>query len=150
MKLANNITLRVFCNPEDDCEKVKRSLETLSTFTEEEQKKEKIQTEEIKAKGLEENIIKILTTTLEKDRHCNQFLKDLKEQLSETDRKLLVEQTNRLDDNLNFFIRLDKKSLLENRYELTDSGDCFHIKINIAAFPRNKYEAHKVVKEIFS
>lgn len=150
MKFANLISLRVFVNPDEDKEKIKSSLLNLLGKSEQELIEEKINFKEIKAKGFSEKTILIFEATLEKDRHCNEFLKRLTENLSNDDKALLVEQTNRLDEELNFFLRLDKSSLLENKFVLTDSGSCFHIKISVAAFPKRIDAAHKVIKSIFS
>lgn len=150
MKLANIISLRVFINPEENREKIREAFLNLLGWTEQELLDEKIFFKETKAKGFSEKIIIIIEASLEKDRHCNEFLKKLSQNLSKEDKQLLIEQTNRLDQELNFFLRLDKNSLLENKYVLTDSGECFHIKISVAAFPKRPDAAHKVVKMIFS
>ena len=53
------------------------------------------------------------------------------------------------DDDLNFFLRLEKPKLFNHEYWITDSGDCMHIKINLAAFPKKKEKAAPLIKEIF-
>jgi RNA binding exosome subunit len=87
---------------------------------------------------------------LEKERHTNKFLKKLNEVLSIEDKRILVEQENRLDDNLKFFMRFDKEELINGKYVLTDSGSCFHITMIIEAHPKRKDVALKIVKEIFA
>lgn len=149
MKLVTNIHFRVFCNPDEKKDEIKRTLLLLAGYTEEQISEEKIKYNEINAKGFSQKIIVIMELILEKERHCNKFLKKLNESLDVESKKLLVEQVNRLDDNMNFFIRFDKESLLEGKYVLTDSGNCFHITMNIEAHPRRKDVAHKIVKEIF-
>jgi RNA binding exosome subunit len=149
MKLVNHIHCRVFANPEEDKEKIKRTFFSLLGYFPEEIAEEKILFSETNAKGFSQKIIVILEADLQKERHCNKFLKRLNDSLSGEDKTLLVEQVNRLDDNMNFFIRLDKQELLEGKYTLTDGGDCFHITLNIEAHPRRKDVAHKVVKSMF-
>ena len=44
---------------------------------------------------------------------------------------------------------LNIEELLKEKYSITDSGDCFHIKMHIAAFPKNRESALKVIEKIF-
>lgn len=150
MKLANTISLRVFRLPEDDKEEIEEAFLTLLGYDKDEIKKQNIQYSAKKAKGFQEKTITLIEAILSKDRHCNKFLQRLSGEISDDDKELLMSQTNRLDDYLNFFIRLDKKLFLENEWKLTDSGDCFHIKINVATYPRRKDVAHKAIRNIFS
>ena len=149
MKLANNIHLRVFVLPEDDYEEMKSSLLDVAGFKEEELKKEKVKLSETKAKGFNDKTIRILEIILEKDRHCNSFLKRLGELLSPADKKKLREQDNRLDENMKFYIRLEKQGVLNGDFALTDSGECFHITLSVSAFPRKRSVALSIIKEIF-
>jgi len=150
MKRANNISVRVFVYPEEDYSKIKETFFQLIGMNEEKLTEEKIEFSDKKAKGFGEKIIRIISIYFEKDRHCNAFLKRLKEMIPEEEVDFMINQKNRIDEHLNYFIRLDKKSLLEEKVELTDSGDCFHIKINVAAFPRKKEIGYKLITEIFS
>ena len=63
---------------------------------------------------------------------------------------MVVKQEDRLDEECNFFIRLDKEKLMNGECWITDSGDCYHIKISVAAFPKKKERAKQVVEQIFS
>lgn len=146
MKLANNIVLSVFVKPGEDCEKIKAKLLSLVPF---ELEKEKIHCNATSAVGFNDKIIKILEIKLEKEGHTTRFLKHLNSLLPQEKKELLLSQENRLDDRLNFFIRLDKEKFLEGICRITDQGNCFHIKMNIAAFPRKREEALKVIREIF-
>jgi len=150
MKYANKIVLRVFSNLKDDEIAIRTSLVFLSSYAKDELESEKLKVDEINAKGFNEKTIKILTLELIKDRHCNHFLKFLNENLRNEQRQTLIEQTDRLDDNINFFIRFEKESLFRKEFKIIESGDCFHVRISLAAFPKNKMSAYKLVKEIFS
>ncbi|PIN80972.1 hypothetical protein COV13_02700 [Candidatus Woesearchaeota archaeon CG10_big_fil_rev_8_21_14_0_10_32_9] len=149
MKYANIIHFRVFCEPTENYEQVKKGLLELVGFSESELKEEKIVLKETKAKGFEDKIIRIIELDLKKDKHCNKFLKRLSEKISKEDRQQLIDQKNRLDDNLNFFIRFDKQKLLEYKYDLTESGNCYHTTINVSAFPKKKENAYKIIEELF-
>jgi len=161
MKLANIIKVSVFIKPTDkSVESVSQDLQKpgedenslklkfleLLPFNLEE---EKIVLKKTRATGFGQKEIIIYEVELNKDKHTNLFLKNLKEKLDEQQRTMLIKQEDRLDERLNFFIRLDKQSLLQEQYQVTDCGECFHIRISIAAFPRKKDVALEVVKKIF-
>jgi RNA binding exosome subunit len=149
MKLVNNVSFRVFSNPSEDKDKLKSTLLSFAGYTPEQIIDEKIKYKETNAKGFGQKIIVIFELILEKERHTNKFLKKLNSILTLEDKSMLIEQVNRLDDNLNFFIRFDKSDLLEGKYTITDSGNCFHVSMNIEAHPGRKDVAHKIVKQIF-
>lgn len=149
MKLANNINIRVFCKKDEDVEKIKQGLLTITTLTFNELEKDKIKITKSEASGFDEKIT-IFELFLEKDRHINKTLENIKEKLTEKDKSALKTQENRLDEHLDFYLRLLKPSILEDFFELTDSGDCYHIKINVAAFPKNKEVVKQKINEIFT
>ncbi len=150
MRPINIIHLRVFCNPEEDKEKIKKAFLSLLGYDASELDAEKIKLTETNAKGFNQKTILIFEASLEKERHSNKFIKKLNESLSKEDKNTILSQENRLDDNMNFFVRLDKDSLLDGKYVLTDSGSCFHILININAHPRKKEAAWTVAKQLFN
>ena len=118
---------------DDNEEIIKRKLLVLIPF---DMEKEKIQLKETNAAGSNQSEIKIFEIELKKDRHINEFLENLNNKLDIEQKELLIRQINsRLDNDLNFFIRLDKEKLLNDNLCITDSGNCFHIRIYLAAFP---------------
>lgn len=149
MKYAHLIKLQVFLKENEKEEEILISLKKIIPFNLEE---EKITIERKKAVGFEEKKIIIFTITLKKEAHTTKFLKNLNQRLSEDQKSLLKRQSeSRLDKKYNFFIRLDKHRLIDNdEVWITDSGDCFHIKISIAAFPKNKENALKAINHLFS
>lgn len=150
MKLVNNIAIRVFAPPEENQIAIKKAFLKLIGYNEEEIKDEKIAFEEKNAKGFNERKIKTLTCILEKDRHCNIFLKKINEKLTKKDKQLLLSQEDRLDEHFDFFLRLNKDELIKDNYVLTQEGNCFHIRMNIATFPKSEERAREIIKEIFS
>lgn len=146
MKIAHNIRLSVFAKEDEDAGAIKQKLISLVPFDLEQEKLElKSQT----AQGFQEKKIRIYELTLTKERHTNKFLQSLKECLDNDQKELLIGQrSSRLDQELNFFIRLDKTNLLQDdKLIVTDSGSCFHIRISIAAYPANRDTAMQVVKK---
>ena len=150
MKLAHQIKIKVFSyekNNEDD----KIILDKLLQLFPFNLKDEKIELKKSNAAGFGEKNIAIFEVALEKEKHTNGFIENLVKNLDEEQKKLILEQVeSRLDDNLSFFLRLDKSEYLKsNKLKLTDSGNCFHIMISVAAFPRKREIALNIVKGIF-
>jgi len=147
MKLANSIRVTVFAKPEEKEDKIRERLISFFPFSLEE---EKIPVKRSRAASFSQRQISIYEVELSKERHTNAFLKFVNSKLDAQQRCMLLSQENRLDDNLDFFIRFSKEHLLNNECMLTDSGDCFHIRISIAAFPRKREVALEVAKKIFN
>ncbi len=149
MKFLNSATISVFSKPaEEDTAIVRQAVKELVPLKLEE---EKILLKEETAQGFNEQPIKILSITLTKTSHTNAFLKRLLELLGTEQCDTLAQQKeSRLDDELNFFIRIDKDKWLTDRQAvLTDAGNCLHIKMHIAAFPARRPDALALVDKIF-
>lgn len=149
VKLVNHIKLSVFCKDGEDEGMITKKLCELIPFNLEE---EKIGLGKSTAFGFGEKKIRVIEIMLEKDRHMNQFIENLNSRLNEEQKALIrLQADSRLDERLNFFLRFDKEKLVnEDKLWLTDSGNCFHIRINIAAFPRSREGALKIVGGIFN
>jgi len=154
MRYIHNAKITVFLKPEEYVgsnelvQKVKALFHKLLPIDFD---KEKIAITEEQVESFENRKIKILKLEFTKEAHTNIFIKILKELLRAEQCKTLLEQKwSRLDEELFFYIRLDKEAAFKDVFELTDSGDCIHIKMHIAAFPKNRETALKVVTEIFS
>ena len=150
MKIAHQIKVKVFSyekNNEDEKLVLDKFLQ-LFPFN---LKDEKIELKNTNALGLNENKITIFEVALTKEKHTNLFLNNLIKNLDEEQKKFILSQLeSRLDNNLDFFLRFDKNEYIQNnKLKLTDSGNCFHIKISVAAFPKKREIASGIVKEIF-
>ena len=147
MKYFHSIRLKVFSTPEDDEEIIKKAFLGLIPF---DLAKEKVECKTQTVSGFTERKIKIFEISLSKQRHTDAFFEFLMSKLNDGQKKLLFRQKeSRLDDNINFFIRLDKEKLLNSEYFITDYGNCFHIRLSIAAFPARKDAALKIINDIF-
>jgi len=150
MRLAHNIRILVYCRQGEDYEQVKNTLKALVPFNIEE---EKIALNETLVKGEKdyEQDITISEILLTKERHVKAFLDFLNDKLNAEQKELLVrESPSRFDKDLNFFLRLDKDKLNnEQRWWITDSGNCYHIRLSIAAYPKNNEKAMEALKDIF-
>ena len=147
MKLGRRVEARVFVKEGEDEEKIKNALLSLFPFNLQE---EKIALSKSTAESFEHRKIRIYTALLQKDRHINAFIRKFFARLTPEQKSLLKGQLDsRVDDELNFFIRLDKEKLLdEGIFWITDSGNCFHVKVGIAAFPSKKEVAKKIVEKL--
>jgi RNA binding exosome subunit len=146
MKLANNVSVRVFAKEDEDKEAIVYGLLRMLPFNPED---EKLKIREQKAEGFGDKKIAIISITLEKDRHVNPFLTHLVGNLGRENETLVEQAESRLDDDLNFTIRLDKERLLAGKYVLTDGGKCYHIAMNLAAFPKKRETGLALIKQIF-
>jgi len=149
MKFLNSVTLSVFSRQsEEDSVAVKKALEALAPLNLSEAK---LAVKEEKATGFNEQRISIFSLTLVKESHTNAFLKQMLNRLTDEQKDLLARQReSRLDKELFFFIRFDKKNWLADReLAITDSGDCFHVKMHLAAYPARRPDALVLVEKIF-
>ena len=146
MKVANSIKINVFIKEGEDEEKVKQKLLSLIPFSIEESPISKNS-----ATGFNESKITIYEILLEKDRHIKEFLDNLIAKLDDEIKERILQQAeSRLDEEGNFFLRFKKdKYMDENKLYLTDQGNCFHIKINIAAFPKKREIELGIIRNIF-
>ena len=148
MKLAHQIELSVFSYPEEELEQIHRAFLGLLPFDCE---KENIKVEKTEAEGFAQKKIAILKAVIVKASNTNDFLGNILIKLSDDDRKTILRQIeSRLDEELDFFLRLDKDEWVKNRrLAPTDSGKCFHIKISVAAFPRKRKVAIGILEDLF-
>jgi RNA binding exosome subunit len=145
MLLMNNILyikIRVFAKPEEDINLIEKTF--INLIPEEHITKNKY--EKINAKSFNERKIIIFETIIEKNKFIKEFLEKLFSNLNIEQKELLIKQINyRINEN-KFNLRLEKKDLLENKYFITNYGDCFNIIIGIANYPGKTIE--EKVKEL--
>ena len=148
MKYANRIRLTVFSYEHEDRNSVLEAFLGFFPFNLEESK---VIFKKSRASGFSEKKIEIFEAALAKDSLIRQFLNNLLSNLGEVQKGQLIQQAeSRLDNEMNFFIRFDKDSWINDRkLYLTDSGKCFHLKMSIASFPKKREVSLKVVKELF-
>ena len=148
MKYFNRVTLSVFVKPEENAEALKQGLLALVPFDLE---KEKVELDDQTATGFSQRTIHIYTLAIEKERHLNLFTEFLLSKLNHQQRNQLVRDAEtRLDPELDFFIRIDKDLwTTDQAVLLTDNGNCYHLKLSVAAFPRKRENAIAIVTNVF-
>jgi RNA binding exosome subunit len=149
MKIAHSAEVSVFCKDYEDYALVKNGLLQFFPFNIEE---EKVQVRESTAEGLSGNIIKVAEIRLDKERDIRAFMENLLSALGrEGTATLLCQLESRLDDELFFYIRIDKKQWSKDgRAVLTDSGNCYHVKLAVAAFPKKREAAAALLRKFLS
>lgn len=153
MKILHTVTISVFIKPEDRNllpdldDKVARAFHLLMPMDFD---AEKIFLRKELAEGFNNRTITIYKLQIIKEAHTNIFVKKLLKVLNNDQIDLLLRQIDtRLDDELNFYIRFGKQELLREDIFIIDYGDCFHLKLAVAAFPRNKAAAKEILNKIF-
>lgn len=153
MKYVHNISVSVFVRPEDVLdnaqidEQIRNSLMKMLPI---DWQKESVSLKLTEAEGFEGRKIRIYELRMDKEKHTTLFIRYLLSRLDQQQKHILVEEKeSRLDENDDFFLRFDKQKMLNAKYELTTGGDCFHIRMNIAAFPKKRENALKIIDEIF-
>lgn len=148
MRLMHSIMITVFSKPEDDLPTIKEGIISLVPFNLEENK---IAIND-DCEKFEYRTIHILRITLTKASQINQFIKNFLEKLEPEQKKTLIEQAEtRIDEEYNFFIRISKTMWAKHKMmQLTDSGDCYHLKFTLACYPKNRSTALKLVNNLLS
>ena len=147
MKYCHSIKATVFSKEDENQNKVLESFLKSFPFSLSENK---IELKKKSAEGFSDKKIVIFEVLLSKEKHVRLFLENFIKNLTKQQKEVLIEQTeSRLDDNLDFFIRIDKTYWMEfGKIEITDSGNCFHLRLSIAAFPKKRENAINVIKEL--
>lgn len=148
MKIAHSIKITAFAKEDEDENRIKNKMKELVPSDIEESK---VKLEQKIAIGFNERKIKIFEILLEKDKYISMFLDSLAEKLSDEAKEIILKQAeSMLDENCNFFLRFSKDKLLEeNEMWITNQGNCFHIRVNIAAFPKKKEKAMEIIRKLF-
>ncbi|MFW6149185.1 MAG: RNA-binding domain-containing protein [Atribacterota bacterium] len=135
-KLVHNISVRVL---EKDSTKIDNTKNGFNKVLPIDFEKENININHERAEGFNQKTIHILSMQTSKRRHNRLLLNTIFSKISEKDKKRVnQERETRVDTEGNFYLRLDKKSLLNKKYKITEGGDCFHLTVKLAAYPMNK------------
>ncbi|MCL2863216.1 MAG: exosome subunit [Methanimicrococcus sp.] len=107
-------------------------------------------TETIKTEGHFNNPIHIKTAVLKKKSACSKFVQFFKENITDEDLETLRSQmTERLDDDLNFFMRFSKQDAAAGRLRFTESSDAVFVRVKIETYPKSWEKAGPIVEELF-
>jgi RNA binding exosome subunit len=148
MRCFHTIIVSVFVKEEEDYQQIKLGFLELFPFKPED---EKVIVSEKIVSTFNDRKIRILEVRLTKTRHINEFMQYIRAKMSDSDKKMIIEQIDsRVDGCMNFFFRLSKKKLLEEgKFVVVDHGDCYHFKCHVASYPQNREKAKVIVKNFF-
>lgn len=150
-RLVLAVHLRVFIKPEDEFEHVRNGFLRLVPFALADEKVElKEETIDTSMEG-PARIVRVLRITLTKPRHVTLFLEHLNEKLSAEDKRMLLNQKeSRLDEEGLFFLRLERIAwMVDSEAVVTDSGNCYHIALDIAAYPKKRETMLAQLEKVF-
>lgn len=151
MKYIHNITIRAF-SKNDTPESIERGFDYIIPF-DLMKEKIKIKTEYFGADsdnpGAEP--ITVYSVTFDRQTFIGEFMRYFRSLLSPKQKRDIIEKAEKyMDEECAVYIRIDKDELRKEKLELVDHGNCFHITMNIAAFPKKKEKALDVVRMLFS
>ncbi|MGV8087242.1 MAG: RNA-binding domain-containing protein [Candidatus Woesearchaeota archaeon] len=153
MRYIHNAKITIFLKPEEyfgNNELIEKIKNVFCKLVPIDYTREKLSIKEEIVESFENRKIKIYSLEISKEAHTNIFINNLKELLGKDQCEIINSQKeSRLDDELFFYLRLNKEYIIKDVIELTDGGDCVHIRMHIASFPKNKDNALKVIDEIF-
>lgn len=134
-KLVHSVKLNVF---EKNVKDIPAILSVFYRLFPLDFEKNHIQIDHEQLEGFSE-IIHSLTLQTTSNRHNMLLIDTIFSQMMKEDRALLeMQKESRLNDEGYLFIRFDKQLLFQNIFRLTDSGECFHLKIKLAAYPATR------------
>ncbi len=141
MKQFHNVEVSMFVRQNEDLSELMLLFEQVFPFP----VKELLKTE--KVSGFEQEIITVVKVKIMQHAKILEFLLHLFQGMTEDQFRLIRTQVeSRLDDDGYFYIRISKNGVKFGKHKLTETGDCIHIKILTAAFPKNRENAMKVIQ----
>ncbi|MCB9358676.1 hypothetical protein H6503_01975 [Candidatus Woesearchaeota archaeon] len=149
-KLFHNVHASVFIKEEEDYDAIKAGFLKIFPWN---LRDAKILLMEKSVSTFNERKISILEVTVERNRQINELIAHILSKLSHSNIMMLLEQLpTRVDDDGNFFFRLSKSRILQEKpeYMIVDDGDCYHFKCHVASFPQSKENSIKIVQEYLS
>ncbi len=145
MESLNNVEIHVFCKEGESEADILGGLKLLVPLDFE---KEKIRLERKTVFGFDEKKIIIIDVSINKNKQIRIFIDNINKNLSQEQKDMIIRQAeSRLDHNLDFFLRFDKDQLInEKSFWITDKGNCYHVRMNIVAFPKRREIALEAVR----
>ena len=122
-------------------EKVKKALKSLLP--------EKVEIEESKAEGHFGDSKKILSVSITRRPHMREFWDNLLEKILKSELDWLEDHAiDRIGEDCTLYLRFDKQLLVsDGKLRISDSGDIFHTRIKISAYPAKRELAVEKMKE---
>jgi RNA binding exosome subunit len=151
MKYIHNITIRAF-SKNDTQKSIEKGFDYIIPF-DLLKEKIKIKTEYFGADSDNPDAepITVYSVFFDRQAFIGDFMRYFRNLLSPGQKKNIIEKAEKfMDEECAIYVRIDKDALRSEKLELVEHGNCFHITMNIAAFPKKKEKAMEVVKMLFS
>ena len=151
MKYIHTVTIRVFSKNETP-ESIEKGFDYLLPF---DLMKEKIKINSQYFHADSENPdaepMTVYSVFMDRQAFIGEFIKYFRSLLTPEQKKNIIARAEKfMDEDCAIYIRMDKNELIRERIEFVEHGDCFHITMNIAAFPKKKEKALEIVKMLFA
>ncbi len=141
--MISSIGIRAIVHATEEVEKVKKAIQNIASGDAE--------VVETRMQGHFGNPIVIIHSSIKGKKRCEEFLKSLKEGLSQEDyQRLKKELPMRVDEDCNLYIRLDKQALFKGTINLARSDDAVAMKAKIKVYPAKQENALRVARSIFT
>lgn len=150
MKLLHSITITVI-DKEDSFENIEFGFDYLMPF-DLVKNNIKLKSEYIGADPEinESKPITIYTLDIEKQKLMTQFIEYLRRMLSPIAKKEIVKNAQKfMEEDCVAYLRIDKDEIFNKKITLTNDGNCFHVKLKIAAYPKKKENALEILEQLF-
>ncbi len=142
---AHHVRLTTFIHATEDEDKV---LEAIGTLIPEEVDEEDVIFDIAETSGYFGNPIKVVNVEIKRSKAVRAFLSELRELLSEGDRRYLLENLDeKIDEEGTLYIRFSKQKAYLGELEIDEGEDVIQVRIKVKAFPMRKEAVIKAVKE---
>lgn len=158
MKYFHNIKISAFSPQTESKELEEKLLKFLPDSIVKDINDKKLEIELERLAG--DNPIDSYSLYLKRNRHCNEFMKVLVAKLIEKYKEhehkegfesakdtVISRLVKRIDEKCRVYIRIDKKDFLDDVFTLTYSGNCIHIKVTMASYPKSAENSEKLITE---
>jgi RNA binding exosome subunit len=142
---AHHVRITTFIQATEDEDKV---LDAIATFIPEDIDDDDVYFDVNETKGYFGNPIKVVNTEIKRSRAVRAFLKNLKELLTDEDKRYILEHLDeKVDEEGTLYLRFNKQKAYLGEVELDEGADVVQVRIKVKAFPMKKETVAKDVKE---
>jgi RNA binding exosome subunit len=142
---AHHVRITTFIQATEDEDKV---LDAIATFIPEDIDDDDVYFDVNETKGYFGNPIKVVNAEIKRSRAVRAFLKNLKELLTDEDKRYILEHLDeKVDEEGTLYLRFNKQKAYLGEVELDEGADVVQVRIKVKAFPMKKEAVVKDVRE---
>lgn len=150
MEHFHSVHIRAFLFDIDFIDRFKSQVSLLcgSEFSDNEKKGIKLQLQEIR-EGVDKPF-NLLSVSITRKKSVNEVKRAFANNLSASLKKQILETLeSRLDDEYRFFLRFDLHEFLKGNLKLIDGGECVHLTLPVACYPKTRTASISSIKDYF-